>query len=94
MVRISTLPGSPAATMSRVASMPSRPGIRTSMTTTSGRSAEHMVTAATPLASTWPSRPGFGRPYQYAARRVVGEILLADLADEPAAAEHYPPFGG
>ena len=48
MVKISTFDGSPAATMSRVASMPSRPGIRTSMSTTSGRSAEHMDTAVAP----------------------------------------------
>ena len=34
--------------MSRVASMPSRPGIRTSMSTTSGLSAEHIETAVAP----------------------------------------------
>src|ERR1022692_5179645 len=34
--------------MSRVASMPSRPGIRMSIRTTSGRSAAHMETAVVP----------------------------------------------
>ncbi len=51
MVRISTLAGSPAATISRVASMPSQPGIRTSISTTSGRSAVHMETAVLPSAA-------------------------------------------
>ena len=87
MVRISTLHGSPAATMSRVASMPSWPGIRTSMSTTSGRSAEHMETAAVPsAASPTTSISVFGVEDQAEAHPDEGVVVDQEHADHGATA--------
>ncbi|CAM5243507.1 hypothetical protein SFUMM280S_10087 [Streptomyces fumanus] len=50
-MRMSTRVRSPAAVMRRVASMPSRPGMRTSMRTTSGGKPAVMRTASLPSAA-------------------------------------------
>ena len=47
--------------MRRVASMPSMPGMRTSMSTTSGARSAHRATASTPSAASPPDLEALGR---------------------------------
>ena len=51
VVRMMTLLSGPAAVMAAVAAIPSMPGIRTSISTTSGRRADAIATPAAPSAA-------------------------------------------